>query len=114
MSTADEHGKGGLRLLQELLFLCVQSTTIRESAPIWLHNGAVEKLKPEWEEKMKKGNLEKVEKLKAFQEGYLEENPEMAQKIDPNFKPGRRSLSRRKILGKKKGSGGKGFWFHGI
>ena len=48
-------------------------------------------------------------KYKAFQEDYLEENPEMAQKIDPNFKP-----RNKKGCGKKESSGGKGFWFHGI
>jgi hypothetical protein len=82
--------------------------TIRERAPYGYTPEQWQKQKPEWEEKLKTGNLEKVAKHKAFQEEYLEENPEIAQKIDPNFRPGTKKLS------KKKGGGGKGFWFHGI
>jgi len=82
--------------------------TIRERAPYGYTPEQWQKQKPEWEEKLKKGNLEKVAKHRAFQEEYLEENPEIAAKIDPNFKPGTKKLS------KKKGGAGKGFWFHGI
>lgn len=89
--------------------------TIRERAPYGYTPEQWQKLKPEWEEKIKKGNLEKFEKHRAFQAAYLEENPEIAHKVDPNFKPSEKKLSvKEKILGKKKGSGGKGFWFHGI
>ena len=34
-------------------------------------------MKPEWEEKMKQGEIDKVEKLKKFQETFLAENPEI-------------------------------------
>jgi hypothetical protein len=91
--------------------------TIRERAPYGYTQEQWAKLKPEWEEKLKKGNLEKVEKHKAFQQAYLEENPEIAHKIDPHFKasPHKKLSLKDKLLGKKGGSGGgKGFWFHGV
>ncbi len=90
--------------------------TIRERAPYGYSQEQWQKMKPEWEAKLKKGNLEKVEKHRAFQQAYLEENPEIAAKLDPNFKPSEtKPTLKEKILGKKKGgSGGKGFWFHGI
>jgi hypothetical protein len=81
---------------------------IRERAPYGYTMEQWQKMKPEWEAKVQKGEVEKLKKHKAFQESYLEENPEIAAKIDPNYKPGKR------ILGKKKEGSGKGFWFHGI
>lgn len=81
--------------------------SIRERAPYGYTQEQWNKEKPEWEKKLVKGNLEKQAKFKAFQDSYLEEVPEMAQKIDPNFKPDPKKKG-------KKTSGGKGFWFHGI
>jgi hypothetical protein len=92
--------------------------SIRERAPYGYTAEQWQALKPEWQEKLKKGNLEKVAKHRAFQQAYLEENPEMAAKLDPNFKPTEHKQTfTDKLLGrKKKGNtgGGKGFWFHGI
>ena len=40
---------------------------------------------------------------KAFQEAYLEENPEIAQKIDPDYKKVSKKLSlKERVLGKKR------------
>ncbi len=80
---------------------------VRETAPYGFTMEQWRKLKPEWEMKVKRGEVSKQEKFKAFQEEYLEENPEMAPMIDPSFKPGTRKAP-------KKGGGSKGFWFHGI
>jgi hypothetical protein len=92
--------------------------SIRERAPYGYTPEQWSKLKPEWEGKLKAGNAAKLGKHRAFQQAYLEENPEMAAKIDPNFKPAeeKKLTLKDKLLGKKKGNtgGGKGFWFHGI
>jgi hypothetical protein len=89
--------------------------TIRERAPYGYTQEQWAKLKPEWEEKLKKGNLEKVAKHRAFQEAYLEENPEIAHIVDPKFRPNTAKLSlKEKLFGRKKSGGGKGFWFHGV
>ncbi|MDE1865451.1 MAG: hypothetical protein KGH94_02320 [Candidatus Micrarchaeota archaeon] len=89
--------------------------TIRERAPYGYTQEQWQRMKPEWEAKIQRGEIEKQEKFKAFQDAYLEENPDIAHKIDPNYKPGEKKLTlKEKLLGRKKGSGGKGFWFHGI
>jgi len=91
---------------------------IRERAPYGYTQEQWQALKPQWQEKLKKGNLEKVAKHHAFQQAYLEDqDPEMARKIDPDFKPGlaKKLTLTDKLFGKKKrGDGGKGFWFHGV
>jgi hypothetical protein len=63
------------------------SPSVRESAP---YSYTVEEwrgMKPEWEEKMKKGEFEKKEKFRKFQEGYLEANPDVVEKVEPGYKP---------------------------
>jgi hypothetical protein len=91
---------------------------IRERAPYGYTMEQWQKMKPEWQEKLKKGNLEKVAKHHAFQQSYLEaQDPEIARKIDPNFRPSTAKLTlKERLFGKKKkgGDGGKGFWFHGV
>lgn len=93
---------------------------IRERIPYGYTKEQWEKLKPEWEQKMKDSEAFKKEKLRKFRENYLESNPEMAAKIDPNFKPAQvRPVGFfGKLMGKDKKKdkkdGEKGFWFHGI
>lgn len=60
------------------------SPPIRESVPYGYTAGEWKGMKPEWEERMRKGELEKQEKFRKFQEEYLEANPEMA---EPGSKP---------------------------
>jgi hypothetical protein len=90
--------------------------SIRERAPYGYTQEQWQKMKPEWHEKMQKGEQAKKEKFRDFQQRYIEENEQLAEKIDPTYKKGGRKLTlKEKILGRKKGSGGgKGYWFHGI
>jgi hypothetical protein len=94
--------------------------SIRERAPYgytkeeW--NG---KMKAEWQEKMKKGEVEKQEKYKKFREGYLAEYPEMAEVMEPGYKPKESVVIKQTFLGKlfgkkKQTKKEKGFWFHGV
>jgi hypothetical protein len=93
--------------------------SIRERAPYgytkeeW--NG---KMKAEWQEKMKKGEVEKQEKYKKFREGYLAEYPEMAEVMEPGYKPKESVVIKQtffgKLFGKKQTKKEKGFWFHGV
>ena len=92
--------------------------SIRERVPYGYSKDEWVKLKPEWEEKMKQGEIDKQVKFKKFQEDYLEENPEMATKLVEGFKPKPSVVVKQtffgKILGKKNKQKEKGFWFHGI
>jgi len=92
--------------------------SIRERAPYGYSMDEWKKLKPEWEEKMKAGEIEKAEKLKKFQQNFLDENPEKAAVVDPNYKPTPQAVVKvtlfSKIFGKKTTKKEKGFWFHGM
>lgn len=73
-------------------------------------------MKGEYENKMQKLEVEKRQKFKEWQDSYLEANPEIAQKVVPDFKPKvvKRSFLT-KIFGKgKRREKDKGFWFHGV
>lgn len=90
--------------------------SIRETAPYGYTMEQWREMRPEWEAKMKKGNEDKMKKFKDYQESYLEQqSPEMAQKIVPgHHKKEAKPLSLKEKIFGRKGSGEKGFWFHGI
>ena len=91
--------------------------SIRERAPYGYTKEEWQKMKPEWEEKLKKGEELKQEKHREFQEGYLEANPEMAPKIVEGYKAAKIEPKNGLLgsFGKKKKQGKeKGFWFHGV
>ncbi len=91
--------------------------SIRERAPYGYTIDEWKHMKPEWEEKMKKVDVEKKDKFRKFQEGYLDANPEIVAKVEPGYKP-KESVVKAgifgKIFGKKKAQKEKGFWFHGV
>ena len=90
---------------------------IRERIPYGYTAEQWKEMKPKWDEKIAADNAKKKEKLMAFQQQYLEENPNMALKMDPNFKPTEKSygfFDRLTGKDKKRAEKGKGFWFHGI
>jgi hypothetical protein len=92
------------------------SPSIRERAPYGYSMEEWRKMKPEWEAKMKEGEKLKQQKYREFQENYLAENPEMAQKIVEGYKPGNAWVKVAflgKIFGKREQKE-KGFWFHGV
>jgi hypothetical protein len=91
--------------------------SIRERAPYAYTMDEWKKMKPEWEQRQKEGEIAKQVKFKKFQDEYLENVPEMAAKIDPNYKPSAdvKVTFMGKIFGKKKAmKKEKGFWFHGM
>ncbi len=93
--------------------------SIRERSPYGYTLDEWRKMKPEWEEKMKQSEIEKREKFRKFQEGYLEENPEMAPKIVEGYKPKPAVVVKTTLFGrifgsKKANKKDKGFWFHGM
>ncbi len=92
--------------------------SIREKHPYGYTMDEWKKLKPEWELKMKEGELEKKKKFRKFQEGFLETlTPEMIEKVEPGFKPNPAAVKVSflgKVFGKKEQKKDKGFWFHGI
>jgi hypothetical protein len=101
---------------KELYDYAYTPPSIRERAPYGYTMEEWKSMKPEWEKKMVKGEIEKQEKYKKFQESFLEENPEMAAKIDPNYKPAATVKATGffgRIFGKKQKKE-KGFWFHGV
>jgi len=63
------------------------SPSVRESAPYSYTVEEWRSMKPEWEEKLKKGELEKKEKFRKFQESYLKANPDVVEKVEPGYKP---------------------------
>ncbi len=89
---------------------------VRESAPYGYTLDEWQKTRPEWEEKNKTAELKKREKFSAMQQQYLEENPEVAARIEPGFKKSEaKNTFFGKLFGKnKKLEKGKGFWFHGM
>ncbi len=94
------------------------SPSIRERAPYGYKMDEWKKMKPEWEVKMKEGEIKKQEKFRDFQQNYLGTVPEMAQKIDPNYKQNetvvKTTFLGKLFGGKKKLQKEKGFWFHGV
>lgn len=91
--------------------------SIRERAPYGYTMDEWKKMKPEWEEKMKEGEIEKRVKFKKYQEDYLETlDTDMAKKVDPNYKSKSavKATFTDKLFGKKQVKKEKGFWFHGM
>ncbi len=91
--------------------------SIRERAPYGYTMDEWKNMKPEWEEKMKKSESEKKLKFRKFQEGYLEANPEIVEKVEPGYKPKTVVVKAgflSGIFGKRKAQKDKGFWFHGV
>jgi hypothetical protein len=92
--------------------------SIRERAPYAYSMDEWKKMKPEWEEKMKQGEMEKAAKFKNFQENFLSDNPEMAPKIVDGYRPkpveAIKTTFFGRLLGKKTDKKEKGFWFHGM
>lgn len=102
---------------KDLYTYAYTSPSIRERAPYGYSMDEWKKMKPEWEVKMKEGERLKQQKYRDFQESYLAENPDMAQKIDESYKPGVNAKVKSTFLGKifkKKEQKEKGFWFHGV
>ena len=86
---------------------------IRESIPYGYTAEQWRKMKPGWERKVGRAERARKAQFKKFQKEYLEENPEMAQKIDPSYnKTAKKRSLGEKILGGKRGRGG-GFWSRG-
>lgn len=92
--------------------------SIRERAPYGYTQDEWKGMKDEWQEKMKNGEIEKQEKYRKFQESYLAENPEIAARIVPGYKPKEAIAVKQtffgKLFGKREAKKEKGFWFHGV
>ncbi len=88
---------------------------IRERAPYGYTMEQWQKMKPDWEIKMVEGEAAKKAKFKAFQESYLDSNPDAAAVVEPGRAPKKKQKPtlKERIFGKNN-SNGKGFWFHGI
>jgi hypothetical protein len=103
---------------KELYDYAYSPPIIRETAPYGYTKEAWQIMKPEYEEKLKKGEIEKKQKFRKFQEEYLEEvDPEMAQVLEPGYKPSILPVKTTflgKLFGSKKKNKEKGFWFHGV
>jgi hypothetical protein len=100
---------------KELYSYAYNPPSIRERAPYGYTMEQWKSMKPEWEKKMKDGEIEKQVKFKKFQEGYLDANPEMAPKIVEGYKQKSENITfLKRIFGKKKKGNEKGFWFHGV
>ena len=91
---------------------------IRERVPWGYTQEEWAKAKPEWEKKQVDESATKMAKYRKTQQAYLDANPEIAVKVDPNYKPTERKAGFfDKLLGKdksKQAQKDKGFWFHGI
>jgi len=91
--------------------------SIRERAPYGYTIEEWKGMKPEWEKKMAKTEVEKQEKFRKFQEGYLEANPEIVAVVEPGYKPSGVAAGSGffgRIFGKKAQKKDKGFWLHGV
>lgn len=97
--------------------------SIRERAPYGYTKEEWQNMKQEWNEKMKVSEMEKQIKFRQFQDQYLEDNPEMAQRIADGYKTIKIEIPKpkqkkktlmSKIFGEKKEQKEKGFWFHGV
>lgn len=101
---------------KELYSYAYNPPSIRERAPYGYTMVEWKTMKPEWEKKMKEGEIKKREKHIKFQEGYLEANPDIAQKIVEGYRPKEEKVTfLGKIFGKKRrNEKEKGFWFHGV
>ena len=97
-----------------------QPSTIREHAPYAYTDEEWKTMKPEWEAKMKAMAVEKKNKFHAFQEQYLIDHPDAANKIEPGWIPPTQPTEKKTFIGrifgqkKKAKTGEKGFWFHGV
>ncbi|MGI0100642.1 MAG: hypothetical protein ACREBH_02910 [Candidatus Micrarchaeaceae archaeon] len=103
---------------KELYSYAYNPPEIRERAPYGYTMEQWKNMRPEWEEKMRLGEIEKQSKYRDFQDSYLESDPNAARVVDPNFKPKVNESKGMiaKLFGKnKKGmQKEKGFWFHGV
>ncbi len=92
--------------------------SIRERPPYGYTIEEWKGMKPEWERKMVKAEVEKQEKFRKFQEGYLEANPEIVAVVEPGYKPSGvvagPGFFGRIFGGRKAQKKDKGFWFHGV
>jgi hypothetical protein len=92
--------------------------SIRETTPYGYTKEEWLNMRKDWQEKMQKGESEKLQKHKEWQDVYLEEHPEIAGVIKPNFEKAAAAPAKRSLFGglkgKKAGKKEKGFWFHGV
>ena len=93
--------------------------TIRETTPYGYTKEEWLRIRDDWKTKMTKNEAGKLGKHREWQDSYLEDNPEIAKVIAPEFTPKAAAVVKKSVLGgifgkkdaKKKE---KGFWFHGI
>jgi hypothetical protein len=76
-------------------------------------------MKAEYESRKEVYDKAKLEKFREFQEGYLLQHPELAKELGVDIgaiqeKEKKRTPLLGKLVKKKKETGEKGFWFHGI
>ncbi len=89
--------------------------SIRERTPYGYTPEMWKKMKPEWEQKMKQGEVDKKVKFRNFQESYLDSNPDVVPFVEPDYKPkeAKKGFFAR-LFGGKEEKKEKGFWFHGV
>ncbi len=89
---------------------------IREHPPYGYTDEEWKEMKQDWEKKAVEHEVAKLEKFHAFQDNYLLEHQDVADKVVEGYKPPKAekaSLAAR-LLGRKKKQAEKGFWFHGV
>lgn len=92
--------------------------SIRETTPYGYTKEEWLNMRKDWQEKMQKVEDGKLQKHLEWQDSYLEQHPEMAGAIKPNFQKSAAPVKKSMLgglLGKKEvKKKEKGFWFHGI
>ncbi len=89
--------------------------SIREHAPYGYTMEEWKKMKPEYEAGKNAYEKKKLEKFHAWQHEYLIQHPELAAQLGVKIEEEKKKKSvLDRVFKKKKDSGDKGFWFHGV
>ncbi len=89
-----------------------EPATIREHAPYGHTLKEWKLLKPRWNKVLAESKVQKEAQFKAFQENYLEANPDLAKEYGYVPRPKKATIIER-IFGNREKKKEKGFWFHG-
>ena len=87
--------------------------SIRERPPYGYTMSEWKKMRNEYNKKASEGRVENYDKFREWQNSYASKHPEILGESITATAPRKKGLVE-KILGKKKGDGEKGFWFHGV
>ncbi len=92
-----------------------EPASIREHAPYGYTIQEWKRMKPEYQKKLEEANAAKQEKFKNWQDGYLEQHPDVAKEYGYVSNEEKPTSLLGKLMGKgKKKEKEKGFWFHGV